>query len=92
VNKISNKLDKDLLNSLSYKKAGYASMEVVSGLQRHEPAARVVALAIVFAQVCKLYGVRPMEAMEVASRIADRSGSSDELRASKMYVEKEMKR
>ena len=80
------------MNSVDYKKVGYASMAVVSKLQDYKPEERVLALAVVYAQVCKLYGIRPMEAMESASRVADRRGQSDELRASRMYVEKEMKK
>jgi hypothetical protein len=79
------------MNNADFKQVGYAAMGVVDGLQRHKPEARILALAVVFAQVCKLYNVRPMDAMETAARVADRRGQSDELRAANMYVEKEMK-
>lgn len=79
------------MNNADFKKVGYAAMQVVDGLQRHKPESRILALAVVFAQVCKLYNVRPMDAMETASRVADQRGQSDELRAAQMYVNKEMR-
>ncbi len=80
------------MNNADFKRVGYAAMRVVDGLQHHEPEARILALAVVFAQVCKLYNVRPMDAMETAGRVADQRGQSDELRAAQMYVNREMNR
>lgn len=80
------------MHNADFKHVGYASMGVVDALQRHRPESRILALAVVFAQVCKLYNVRPMDAMETASRVADRRGQSDEIRAVQMYVDKEMKK
>jgi hypothetical protein len=84
--------DKDRMNNADFKRVGMGAMAVVSRLQDFPPEVRVLALAAVFAQVCKLYKVRPMDAMDTASRVAERKGQSDELRAVNMYVEKEMKK
>lgn len=90
---MTNTFDKDRMNSASFREVGHGSMAVVSRLQDFRPEVRVLALAAVFAQVCKLYKVRPMDAMETAGRIAqERAKDSDEIRAVTMYVEKEMKR
>ena len=82
--------DRDRMNNAAFKLVGQGAMAVVSRLQDFDPEVRVLALAAVFAQVCKLYRVQPMDAMDTAGRVAERRGQSAELRAMNMYVEKEM--
>lgn len=90
---MNNTFDKDRLNNADFRQVGYASMGVISRLQDFKPEVRVLALAAVFAQVCKLYKVRPVEAMDIADRVAaEKSVKSDELRAVNVYVKKEMNR
>jgi len=90
---VTKTFDKDRMQSANFRQVGMAAMAVISRLQTFKPEVRVLALAATFAQVCKLYKVRPIEAMETADRVAaEKAVKSDELRAAKMYIDKEMKR
>jgi hypothetical protein len=82
--------DKDKLNNANFRQVGEAGMGVITRLQSYPPEARILALASVFAQVCEVFKVRPIAAMEIVSRVnADKSVKSDELRAVTQYIKEE---
>ena len=82
--------DKDKLNNADFRQVGECGMGVITKLQSYKPEARILALATVFAQVCKVFKVRPTEAMEIVARVnADKAVKCDELRAVTMYIERE---
>jgi len=83
------KLTLDRLASVNAHRVGPAAYTLIDRLQGHRPEERAVGYAIAFLMLCAKLDCHPGNALQVAERVIQDS-DVPELRAMKMYMEKEL--